>query len=115
MYRFSAPLFFENATFFGERVRAELAATATPVKVLVIDAAAMPDIDYTGAQTLAELGRELRESGAELVLTEVSDAILHRIATTGIDADLTVVPRLEDAVFVRPAERRPTTEAPSAG
>ena len=26
VYRFSAPLFFENATFFGERVRAELAA-----------------------------------------------------------------------------------------
>ena len=114
VYRFSAPLFFENATYFGERVRAELAATDTPVKVLVIDAAAMPDIDYTGAQTLAELGRELRGTGAELVLTEVSDAIGHRIVTTGIDADLTVVPRLEDAVLVRPAARVPTTEAPGA-
>ena len=115
VYRFNAPLFFENATFFGERVRAELARTETPVKVLVIDAAAMPDIDYTGAQTLAELGRELRGTGAELVLTEVSDAILHRIATTGIDTDLTVVPRLEDAVFARPSERIRTTEAPDAG
>jgi sulfate permease, SulP family len=114
VYRFNAPLFFENATFFGERVRAEMAATATPVKVLVIDAAAMPDIDYTGAQTLADLGRELRGTGAELVLTEVSDAILHRIATTGIDADLTVIPRLEDAVHVRPAQRAPTAEAPGA-
>ena len=86
----------------------------TPVKVLVIDAAAMPDIDYTGAQTLAELGRELRGTGAELVLTEVSDAILHRVATTGIDADLTVVPRLEDAVFARPTQRVPTTRSPEA-
>jgi anti-anti-sigma regulatory factor len=75
----------------------------------------MPDIDYTGAQTLAELGRELRGTGAELVLTEVSDAIGHRIATTGIDTDLTVVPRLEDAVLVRPSERIPTTEAPDVG
>ena len=114
VYRFSAPLFFENATFFGERVRAELAATDTPVKVLVIDAAAMPDIDYTGAQTLAELGRELRGTGAELVLTEISDAIGHRIATTGIDTDLTVVPRLEDAVFTRPAQRHPTPEGSGA-
>ena len=114
VYRFSAPLFFENATYFGERVRAELAATDTPVKVLVIDAAAMPDIDYTGAQTLAELGRELRGTGAELVLTEVSDAILHRVATTGIDADLTVVPRLEDAVLVRPTQGVPTTQTPGA-
>ena len=114
VYRFSAPLFFENATFFGERVRAELAGTTTPVKVLVIDAAAMPDIDYTGAQTLAELGRELRATGAELVLTEISDAIGHRIATTGIDTDLTVVPRLEDAVFTRPAQRQPTTEGSGA-
>ena len=112
VYRFSAPLFFENATYFGERVRAELAATATPVKVLVIDAAAMPDIDYTGAQTLAELGRELRGTGAELVLTEVSEAILHRVATTGIDADLTVVPRLEDAVLVRPTQTRPHRRGP---
>ena len=29
VYRFSAPLFFENATYFGERVRADLAATGT--------------------------------------------------------------------------------------
>ncbi len=114
VYRFSAPLFFENATFFGERVRAELAGTTTPVKVLVIDAAAMPEIDYTGAQTLAELGRELRGTGAELVLTEVSEAVVHRVATTGIDADLTVVPRLEDAVFTRPAQRHPTPEGSGA-
>jgi hypothetical protein len=31
-----------------------------------------------------------------------SETILHRIATTGIDQDLIVVPRLEDAVFARP-------------
>ena len=37
-----------------------LTGAALFTQVLVIDAAAMPDIDYTGAQTLAELGRELR-------------------------------------------------------
>ena len=110
VYRFGASLFFENATFFSQRIRAEMAATQTPVKVLVIDAAAMADIDYTGAQTLAEIGREMRASGGDLVLTEVSDAILHRIATTGIDRDLSVVPRLEDAVFARPPEPAEATE-----
>ncbi len=43
-----------------------------------------------------------------------SSSVLLTNATTGIDADLTVVPRLEVAVFVRPAERVPTTEVPGA-
>jgi hypothetical protein len=44
----------------------------------------------------------------------VSDSILHRIATTGIDTDLTVIPRLEDAVFARPTQQHPTTEGSGA-
>jgi high affinity sulfate transporter 1 len=102
VYRFSAPLFFANATYFGEQVRTLIAQEERPVRVLVVDCAAMEDVDYTGAQTLAELGREMRASGGELVLTETSDAVVAMARTTGVDADLLLVPRIEDAVRVRP-------------
>lgn len=103
VFRFSAPLFFENATYFGERVRALLESAATPVRVLVIDAAAMEDVDFTGAQTLAELGRELRATGGELVVTETSDEVVAMMRATGASQAVTMVPRLEDAVAVRPS------------
>jgi high affinity sulfate transporter 1 len=103
VYRFGAPLFFENATYFGEQVRGLLAAEPPTGCVMVLDAAAMEDLDYTGAQTLAELGREIRAGGGELVLTETSDEVLAMVAATGVGADLRLVPRLEDAVRVRPA------------
>jgi MFS superfamily sulfate permease-like transporter len=70
---------------------------------MVLDCAAMDDIDYTGAQTMAELGRELRADGGELVVTEASDAALTMLQDSGAAADLSLVPRIEDAVRVRPS------------
>lgn len=98
VYRFSAPLFFENATYFSEQVRGLIADAARPVRVLIVDCAAMADMDFTGAETMAELGRQLRASGGALVLTEVSEDVARMVTNTGIDADVSVVPRLEDAV-----------------
>jgi MFS superfamily sulfate permease-like transporter len=103
VYRFGAPLFFANATFFAEQVRALRAGAKHPVHLMVLDCAAMDDIDYTGAQTMAELGRELRADGGELVVTEASDAALTMLQDSGAAADLSLVPRIEDAVRVRPS------------
>ncbi len=103
VYRFGAPLFFANATFFAEQVRALRAGAKHPVRLMVLDCAAMDDIDYTGAQTMAELGRELRADGGELVVTEASDAALTMLQDSGAAADLSLVPRIEDAVRVRPS------------
>lgn len=111
VYRFGAPLFFANATYFGEQVRHLLEGEPVAGRVVVLDAAAMEDLDYTGAQTLAELGREIRAAGGELVLTETSDEVLAMVAATGIGDDLRLVPRLEDAVRVRPAPAPPASPA----
>jgi sulfate permease, SulP family len=101
--RFGAALFFENATFFDERARELLASARSPVRVLVLDCAAMEDLDYTGAQTVAALGRDLRAQGAELVVTESSDDVNRMLRVTGADVDVVLVPRLEQAVLVAPA------------
>jgi high affinity sulfate transporter 1 len=103
VYRFGAPLFFANATYFAEQVRGLLAGAERPVRLLVLDCAAMEDIDYTGAQTMAELGRELRAGGGEVVVTETTDAAVAMLRGLGSDADLTLVPRIEDAVRVQPS------------
>jgi high affinity sulfate transporter 1 len=111
VYRFGAPLFFANATYFAEQVRSLRAGAKDPVRLMVLDCAAMDDIDYTGAQTMAELGRELRADGGELVVTEASDAALAMLHGSGVASDLTLVPRIEDAVRVRPS----TPDAAPAG
>jgi high affinity sulfate transporter 1 len=103
VFRFSAPLFFANATYFGDHVRELMVQATTPVRVLILDCAAMEDIDYTGAQTLAELGHELAGVGGVVVVTEISDEALAMLRATGVDADIQVVPRIEDAVRVSPA------------
>lgn len=100
VFRFGAALFFENATYFAERVRALLAEAKDPVRLLVLDCAAMEDVDYTGAHTLADLGRELRAGGGDVVVTELSDAVVAMLRATGVDQELTLVPRLEQAVLV---------------
>lgn len=106
IYRFESALFFANAPFFAERVRALIAEATSPVEYFVVDAASMDDLDYTGAETLRDLGDELRESGGMLILTEVSAPVAAMVSATGLEPRIVVVPRLEqigEAIESRPA------------
>lgn len=96
LYRFNSTLFFANAPYFAERVRGLLAQAAEPVRHLVIDAAAMAELDFTGAETLHDLATDMRAAGGVLVVTEVSPAARRMIERTGIESDLVVVDRIED-------------------
>lgn len=96
LYRFNSTLFFANAPYFAERVRGLLAQATEPVAHLVIDAAAMAELDFTGAETLHDLATEMRAAGGVLVVTEVSPAARRMIERTGIESDLEVVDRIED-------------------
>ncbi len=55
IYRFGAPLYFANATFFEEEVEKLFTQATTPVKWFVLDAEAMVDIDTTGEETLHQV------------------------------------------------------------
>ncbi len=98
VYRFGASLFFENASYFADRVRGLVASAQTPVRILVLDCAAMSDIDYTGATTLRQLAEEFARNGAGVVLTEMSPAALSTVRSVGLEPAVQVVPRLEVAV-----------------
>lgn len=96
LYRFDSSLFFANAPYFAERIRGLLGRAATPVTHLVIDAASIDDMDYSGAETLRDLGAEMREAGGVLILCEVSAATQRMLEVTGLQPTVVVVPRIEE-------------------
>lgn len=97
VYRFGAQLFFENATFFEDRVEDLRHRATTPVRWLVLDAAAMEEVDFTGVGVLRRIAQELTAAGGGLVLTELSPSALETVRRTGLIDVVRVVPRLEDA------------------
>jgi sulfate permease, SulP family len=71
VYRFGATLFYANAGFFADQIRA-LVEPATPkVQWVIVDAGAISHVDYTAARMLIALHADLEKEGIELVLAHV--------------------------------------------
>jgi SulP family sulfate permease len=70
VYRFYGPLAFANARFFIERLEYFLGREIQPVRQIILDARAIPDIDVTAAEQLAAFIARLRERGIKLVVAE---------------------------------------------
>lgn len=66
LYRFEANLVFFNVDYFGERLRAAIAASKSPVEWVIVDASPINWIDATAVQRLAELRNELAARGITL-------------------------------------------------
>jgi SulP family sulfate permease len=74
IYRFGAPLYFANATFFEEEVENLVTQAATPVKWFVLDAEAMVDIDTTGEETLHQVLTWLANRGVTVALSRANQS-----------------------------------------
>ncbi len=98
VYRFGASLFFENAAHFDARVRDLVANAELPVTAVVVDLAAMDDIDFTGAGVVRRLAEDFTSRGIRVYLTEMSASTVAAVDASGLPAVLTCVPRIEDAV-----------------
>ena len=83
LYRFDAPLFFANADYFRERVRA--LARAGDVRWIVVAAEPITDIDATAGETLRTLNDELEAVGIELAFAELKDPVRDRLRRYGIE------------------------------
>jgi MFS superfamily sulfate permease-like transporter len=84
VYRFAASLYYANANRFSEEILT-LADTADPkVRWLVVDFAAIADVDYSGEQTIRELHTELTGRGVFLKFVEVSDDVRRELDRYGI-------------------------------
>jgi high affinity sulfate transporter 1 len=86
LYRFDAPLFFANAEFFRERVRA--IARGGEVRRIVVAAEPITDIDATAGETLGALHDELVADGIELAFAELKDPVRDRLRRYGIEATI---------------------------
>jgi high affinity sulfate transporter 1 len=84
VYRFAGSLYYANANRLLEDARALLSDADQPITWFCLDAAAIPDIDYTGGQVLKQLFDLLREHDAKLVVLEPMGPVSHELDSYGI-------------------------------
>jgi len=85
VYAFDAPLFFANATFFVTDIRGIISGSEEPVRYLLLDAEAIPDIDTSAADTFKEMHEELKDQGITMGITGANRLLLEMMQKTGIE------------------------------
>jgi sulfate permease, SulP family len=86
VYRFGADLFFANADRFADEVRALVDQAPHRVRCLVIDAAAITDIDYSAARTLRSLLGELERRDIRPIIARVNQFLRADLDRHGVTA-----------------------------
>ena len=76
IYRFGAPLYFANSSFFEEEVEKLVTQAATPVKWFVLDAEAMVDIDTTGEETLHQVVTSLAKRDITVAVSRANQSTI---------------------------------------
>ena len=72
VYRFAGSLYYANANHFLEDVATFVKGAAdTELVWFCVEGAAMPDVDYTGGETLRQAHGQLTEVGAKLVMSDL--------------------------------------------
>ena len=85
VYLFSADLYYANASRFLDDVEAILASPgAPPLRWLCIDAGAVFDIDYTGAETMRQAHDACAAHSVELVFAAVLPPVHDELERAGI-------------------------------
>jgi high affinity sulfate transporter 1 len=92
-------LFFANAASFREAIVEEMTASTIPVKAILLDMGATTDLDVPSADTLAELGEELRDRDVCLMLARVIMPVRKMLEQAGALEHI----KAED-IFIDPAE-----------
>ncbi len=75
MYRFDAPLFFANASYFKMRVEQLLDNSETPVKWFIWDAETITGIDSTAGKMLGQVIRELKKRKVTFVIARLKGPV----------------------------------------
>ena len=81
---FVAPIWYANAEHFKSQVRAALAQASPPAKLLVLDADAISDIDYTGARVLRALLDELDHAHIRVAVARAEGDVTQSLARAGL-------------------------------
>jgi SulP family sulfate permease len=101
VYRFYGPLVFANVRFFTERLDYFIGREAQPVRQVIVDARAIPDIDVTAAEQLGVYFRRLRERGIVVAIAKAHLPLREaavRLELKDVLAGVSYYPRLSEAV-----------------
>jgi len=84
IYRFDAPMFFANAEFFADDVKAAIRSREGPTRWVIVAAEPITDIDTTAAETLAELIEDLEGQDTRLAFAELKGPVKDRLRRYGL-------------------------------
>ena len=84
LFRWDAPLFFANAELFRDHVLDAVAASASPVRWLVVSAEPVTSVDITAADMLEELYAALHAAGIALCFAEMKDPVKDKLKRFGL-------------------------------
>ena len=84
VYRFAADLYYANANRLNEEVLSVVDEPSGPVHHLILDAASMFNVDYTGAETILQVLGELDERDVRLLIAQASSALRAQLDRLGI-------------------------------
>ena len=79
MVRLDAQLVFPDSRYFVEAVKREVARAQEPVRVVLLDAETINDVDITGADALKKLNAKLEKRGVDLWLAQVKDPVFDKL------------------------------------
>ncbi len=96
VYRFYGPLIFANVNYFIERLQGFIDDPQQPVRRVVIDARAIPSIDYTAREKLRPFLQKLKNQGLELAIARAHLPLRELTLKSGIEPIFD-----EDEIFVR--------------
>jgi high affinity sulfate transporter 1 len=82
--RWSAPLFFANASQFRDRIRELVKASEPPPRWVLVAAEPITDIDTTAGEMLTDLDLELNSSGIHLAFAELQSSVRDHIVRYGL-------------------------------
>jgi high affinity sulfate transporter 1 len=81
---FAAPLYFANADHFRHQMRTAIHHSGEPVSLFVLDAAAMGDIDFTGARALRAVLDEVDHDSATFAVARAVGKVPVNLERSGL-------------------------------
>lgn len=87
VYRFASSLYYANANHLMEEVNSAITASdqgAAPLRWFCLDAAVIPDIDYSGAETLRQVHGALADHDIRFVVADTLTAVRAELTRYGL-------------------------------
>jgi high affinity sulfate transporter 1 len=114
VFRFDAPLFYANANRFVDDVQLIVEKAPDPVRWLVLDAGAIPDVDYSAGVSLAGLLDYLSTRNVHFGLVRADPALLATLHNYGLSERVPPSDRFDSLHEAIDAFRRDTASGEPA-